>query len=243
MLRRRTYWLCSALAFTCILVSVASVLAPAMADEPEAYADEGNERFDLLVREDIFAGFEGDEKRLARGLAKCEEALAKKPDHAEAMVWRGAIRIFQSSVLFNEGKQAEGFNLFSTGVADMNKAKELEPHSVAVMIPRAAVLINAGRSAPPLIGRPLLEAVRKDFEETYERQKNVLDQIGEHPLGELRMGLADIYRLLDEKDKSKEQLQTLLKELPETEYAERAEEWLAAKPDAKLAHNCIGCHE
>jgi hypothetical protein len=30
--------------------------------------------------------------------------------------------------------------------------------------------------------------------------------------------------------------------LPNTKYAERAKEWLAAKPDAKLAHVCIGCH-
>ncbi|MEO1530127.1 MAG: hypothetical protein AAFX06_32410 [Planctomycetota bacterium] len=214
------------------------------ADEPESKQETyTTERFDLVVREDLFAGFDGDEKRLKRGLQKCEEALKENPDHAEALVWRGAGRTFQSGLLFQKGKQAEGFQLFSQGIADMNKAKELEPHSIAVMIPRAAVLINAGRSAPPLIGRPLLEAVRKDFEEVYERQKDVLDQIGEHPLGELRMGLADIYRLLDEKEKSKAQLQALLKELPETEYAERAEEWLAAKPEAKLAHSCIGCHE
>ncbi|MEL6110503.1 MAG: hypothetical protein AAFU85_31225 [Planctomycetota bacterium] len=243
MSRRRIHRLCCVITLTAVLVPVATVLAPAVADEPDAYAADENERFDLVVREDIFAGFDGDAKRLARGLAKCEEALAKNPEHAEAMVWRGAIRMFQSNVLFNKGKQAEGFSLFSSGVTDMNKAKELAPHSVAVMIPRAAVLINAGRSAPPLIGRPLLEAVREDFESTYERQKDVLDQIGEHPLGELRMGLADIYRLLDQKDKSKQQLEALLKELPDTEYAERATKWLAAKPDAKLAHNCLGCHE
>jgi hypothetical protein len=43
-------------------------------------------------------------------------------------------------------------------------------------------------------------------------------------------------------DKSNEQLRAVEKELPDTKYAARAKEWLAAKPDAKLAHNCIGCH-
>ena len=51
------------------------------------------ERFDNVVREDLFAGFAGDADALARGLKKCDEALAKNPKHAEALVWRGAARV------------------------------------------------------------------------------------------------------------------------------------------------------
>jgi hypothetical protein len=83
----------------------------------------------------------------------------------------------------------------------------------------------------------------KDFTRVYEQQKDHLDKIGEHPLGELRMGLADIHRSLGNQDKSREHLEALVKELPNTDYSKRAEEWLAAKPNAKLAHNCIGCHD
>lgn len=201
------------------------------------------ERFDLLVREDIFAGFNGDAKRLKKGMERCEQKLAEDPEHAEAMVWRGAARVFLSGQKFQQGDTAAGIELWGGGIKDMDQAKRLEPENLAVMIPRAAVMINAGRSAPPIMGRPLLLAVRDDFEQVYQRQKDVLEHIGEHPLGELRMGLADIYRLLKQPEKSTAQLNAVVQELPDSPYASRAKQWLAAPPEARLAHNCIGCHD
>jgi tetratricopeptide (TPR) repeat protein len=199
-------------------------------------------RFDHEVREDIFAGFGGDKEALERGIKKCEVVLEKNPKHAEALVWRGAARVFQAGQLFQAKKQAEGLKLWNSGLKDLDDALELDPKNVGVRIPRAAILVQSGHNAPPQIGKPLLEKARKDFETIFEAQKKHLDKIGRHPHGELRMGLADVYRALGEADKSKEQLEAVVKELPKTKYADRAQEWLAAKADAKLIHNCIGCH-
>ena len=44
-------------------------------------------RFDTEVREDLFAGFGGDAEALARGAKTCDDALAKNPKNAEALVW------------------------------------------------------------------------------------------------------------------------------------------------------------
>ena len=200
------------------------------------------ERFDYRVREDLFAGFSGDKEALQRGLKTCEETLAENPRHAEALVWRGAVRVFKSGAAFRKGDPAAGMKYWTTGLKDMDDAMEIAPDNLGVLIPRATVLLPAGRSAPPSMGKPLLIKVRADFERTYERQKHMLDELGEHPLGELRMGLADVYRLLGEPEKSKTQLEAILKELPGTAYADRATDWLAAAPDKKLAHSCIGCH-
>lgn len=57
------------------------------------------------------------------------------------------------------------------------------------------------------------------------------------------MGLADVYRRLGELDKSREQLLALRAALPDSDYARRAEKWLAADVTLKLSHNCIGCHD
>ena len=92
------------------------------------------------------------------------------------------------------------------------------------------------------MGIPVLKKVREDFERVYERQQNFLDKLGEHPHGELRMGLADVYRALGAPEKSKEQLEAVVKELPDTEYATEAQQWLKAPASKKLSHNCIGCH-
>jgi hypothetical protein len=200
------------------------------------------ERFDYKVRDDLFAGFDGDKEALQRGLETCEEALGENPRHAEALVWRGAVRVFKSRTAFMTGAPALGMKYWTTGLKDMDDAVDIAPDDIGVLIPRAAVLLPAGRAAPPSMGKPLLIKVRADLERTYERQKHILDELGEHPLGELRMGLADVYRLLGEPVKSNAQLKAVLKELPGTDYADRATDWLASAPDKKLAHSCIGCH-
>jgi len=200
------------------------------------------ERFDHVVREDVFAGFKGDEKALERGLKACDDELAKDPKNAEAMVWRGAGRVFQAGQLFQAKKQADGLKAWTGGLKDMDDAVKLEPKNVGVRIPRAAVLMPTSRAVPAAMAKGLLETVRGDFEAIYELRKNDLDKLGTHPKGELRMGLAEVYRRLDQADKSKAQLDAIVKELPDSKYEKRAKEWLAAKPDAILAHNCIGCH-
>jgi hypothetical protein len=203
-------------------------------------ADE--KRFDLVVREDIFAGFNGDKEAMARGVKACDDAIAKDPKNAEALVWRGAGRVFQASDAFRAKNQAEGLKLWLSGLKDMDEAVALEPKNVGVRIPRAAVLLPAARFVSADQSKRLLETVRGDFEAIYAIQKDQFNKLGTHPQGELRMGLAEVYRRLNQPEKSKEQLDTIVKELPNSKYAGRAKEWLAAKADVKLSHNCIGCH-
>lgn len=214
----------------------------AFADEPQAAGTETEARFDMVVREDIFDGFNGDAKAMKRGVAKCDEVLAKNPKHAEAMVWRGGARVFQAGVAFSSGNAGEGMKLWSSGLKDMDTAVELEPDNIAIRIPRAAVLMPASLNVPEFMAKPLLQKSKADFEKILETQKNMLDELGEHPLGELRMGLADVYRRLGEMDKSQSQLEAIKAALPDTEYSDRAEKWLAADVKQKLSHNCIGCH-
>jgi hypothetical protein len=212
------------------------------ANSPPAAEKPAKERFDMTVREDIFAGFGGNKDRLATGLKRCEEALAKNPKHAEALVWRGAVRVFQAGQAFQNQKRDDGLALWTSGTKDLDDAVALEPKNIGVRIPRAVVLMPAAHNVPEGIRKPLVAKIIDDFQTIYDLQKDSFDKLGTHPRGELRMGMADAYRLAGELAKSQEQLKAVVKDLPDTKYAERAKEWLAAKDDAKLVHNCIGCH-
>jgi hypothetical protein len=227
-------------------VAMVSTTGIAIADDPvpAKKSDEPIEqkRFDLIVREDIFAGFSGDTEALGRGDEECNKALKANPKNAEAMVWSGAISVFRAGMLFGQNKPLEAFPLWTAGLKRMDDAVKLEPDNVGVRIPRASVLLPSARNAPEAMAKPLLKSVLEDFEYIYKKQADHLDDLGEHPRGELRMGLADTYRLLGQLDKSKEQLDAIAKELPETEYASEAKKWLASEPTKKLSHNCIGCH-
>ncbi len=231
----------------CLGVCVGCLETPMLAVEPQEPVKvvgpvEEERRFDLIVREDIFAGFGGDEDALKRGENACENALKANPKNAEAMVWRGAIHVFQAGRLFGQKKPVQAIPLWTAGLKDMDDAVKLEPDNVGVRIPRASVLLPAARNTPAAMSAPLLKSVLDDFEFIYNKHAEHLDALGTHPRGELRMGLADTYRLLGKHEKSKEHLEALAEELPDTEYATKAKEWLAAAPNAKLSHNCIGCH-
>src|SRR4051794_12867136 len=72
-------------------------------------------RFDRLVSEDIFAGFRGDGSALARGLARCEEALAKNPIDPQPLVWHGMAVGFLGGKAYREGDPARGRILVDEG--------------------------------------------------------------------------------------------------------------------------------
>jgi len=77
-------------------------------DDPAKTPKSNPARFDLDVREDFFAGFEGDRERLEAGMKKCEEVIAEDSKHAEAMVWLGAGEVFLSGQSFQKGDVAKG---------------------------------------------------------------------------------------------------------------------------------------
>src|SRR5262245_45779758 len=99
------------------------------------------QRFDLKVRNDFFAGLAGNQEALDRGMKACEEALAADPKNAEAMVWHGSGLYFQAGRAFQSGDQQKGMDLWTRGLKEMKTAEELAPDSIGVLIPRGAVLL------------------------------------------------------------------------------------------------------
>ena len=78
------------------------------------------QRFDFKVREDMFAGIDGDKEAFDRAMKLIDDTLAKQPDHAEALVWRGDGRVFMAGQAFQRGDIAAGRKLYAEGLADMD---------------------------------------------------------------------------------------------------------------------------
>ena len=113
-------------------------------------------RFDMEVRADFFAGFTGDETAFTRAMARCEEVLAGNPVHAEALVWHGSGTLNLAGRAFQRGDIKTGLELWTKGLAEMNKAVELAPDDVAVRIPRGATLFEA---IPPMTSITKIDSV------------------------------------------------------------------------------------
>jgi len=201
------------------------------------------ERFDMKVRNDFFAGFAGDKAALERGMKICEDALAADPKNAEALVWHGSGLLFESSGMFASGDNQHAVPLWTRGLEEMDKAVELAPDDVGVRIPRGAVLLTASHYLPEVqMAKPLIEKGVEDYQHTYDLQKEYFATLGTHPRGELLFALAEGYSRLGKEDKATEYFNEIVKTLPGTVYAKRADAWSQTKSLPASETGCVGCH-
>lgn len=223
------------------VVLATAIFAPSLAAQQPA-----QQRFDMAVRADFFAGFGGDAARLARGMQICERTLTDNPKHAEAMVWHGAGLSFQAGMAFQKGDMTTGGELWDRGQAEMDAAVALAPESVAVLIPRGALLLQATMNMPAEMGRPLLERAVGDYEKVLAIQtaSGSFGTLGDHPKGELLFGLAEGYSRLGQPDKARMYFDRLMKDAASSGHVPQAKEWLATGTLPKgTALGCVGCHK
>jgi tetratricopeptide (TPR) repeat protein len=201
------------------------------------------ERFDYKVRNYFFAGFAGDAASLEKGMKICEDILASNPKNAEAMVWHGADKFYQSGIAFRNGDQQNGIELSRRGQKQMDDAAELAPDDLGVRIVRGAVLLTASHQMnKPDMARPLIEKGVTDFEKAYSVQGPDLGKLGTHPRGELMIGLADGYSRLGNQEKAQAWFERIQKELKGTPYEKSATVWLETKSLAPSQAGCLSCH-
>ncbi len=201
------------------------------------------ERFDMRVRNDFFAGFAGNQQALDRAMKVCEEEMAHNPANAAALVWHGSGVFFESRNYFRSGDRAKGVEFWERGLGEMDKAVEMAPDDLGVRIPRGAVLLTASRALPDADrAHPLIEKGVGDFEHALEIQQAYFDKLGTHPRGELLIGLADGYARLGKDDQATAYFERIRAALPGTAYAASAEKWLATKTLAPREAGCLGCH-
>jgi hypothetical protein len=220
------------------VLTLAVMLAPAHTSQ-EVPAWDYN-----VVRADMFAGLAGDAARFAKAMAFCEQMLARHPKHPEALVWHGSGLFFEAGQAFQKGDMAKGGPLWERGLAEMNEAVALAPDSLAVVIPRGAVLLQASRFVPPAMARPLLETALRDYEHVLALQKSYFHTLGDHPKGELLFGLADGHARLGDNVKARMYFERLIADAPSSGQAPRGRAWLetGVVPEAK-GLGCFGCHK
>lgn len=200
------------------------------------------DRFDHIVRNNFFLGFTGNEKAFEAGMKTAEETLAENPKHPEALVWHGAGLFFRSGKLFQKQDFQNAVPLYERGLAEMDQAVALSPDRIGVRVPRGSALMGAARNIKdPARARPLLERAASDFQRVYDIQQRYLDKLGDHPLGELLMGLADTYYRLGDETKAAVYFEKLLAIGKVSGHEEEAKEWLATRKLSKPV-TCVGCH-
>ncbi|HYP09503.1 MAG TPA: hypothetical protein VER03_24980 [Bryobacteraceae bacterium] len=193
-------------------------------------------RLDKTVVGEFFAGLRGDNDAMARAMKTTETILATNPKHAEALVWHGI-------GLLSQSRQSP--ELFARAQKEMEEAGQLEPDNIGVRIPRGATYMGAGRQfaeRSPEMGRAWIAKGLADYQHVYEMRRNHLATMGEHPAGELLLGIADANSRLGNMDRAAEFFDRITTQLPNSEYAKRAALWKETKSLSAAQAGCIGCH-
>jgi len=200
------------------------------------------ERFDYQVRDDMFRAFGGNEAALKNAMAKIDGTLAAEPDHAEALVWRGAATYWKAGEAYRGGDVAAARTLAAAAMADMDRALALQPRTIGVLIPRAAVLLVAARTQPdPARARDLAARAAANYETALALRESAFDKLGQHNRGEYLSGLAEAWAIAGEREKSETYLRRIVADLPGSPYAERASAKLGDWSDRRPL-NCQTCH-
>jgi tetratricopeptide (TPR) repeat protein len=200
------------------------------------------DRFDMTVRDDFFAGFAGNRAALGRGMKKCEEILAANPKDAEAMVWHGSGIFFESGQAAQKQDYPQAAELYKRGLDEMAAAVALAPESVAVVIPRGATLLTASHFIPGDNGKELLKTGLADYEKVYQLQRSYFDTLPGHASGELLFGLAEGYQRMGDEARAREWFQKLASITdPENGHLKQAKDYLqSGKLNGPVT--CVGCH-
>jgi tetratricopeptide (TPR) repeat protein len=127
---------------------------------------------------------------------------------------------------------------------EMDGAVALEPDNVGVRIPRGAFLLQATRTMPPAMSRPLIEKALGDYEHTLGLQASYFATLGDHPKGELLFGLAEGYSRLGDLDSARKYFDRLIHDAPGSGQAPKARLWLDTGTLPKTTGlGCVGCHK
>ena len=208
------------------------------ADDAEAH------RLSMDVRRAFFRAVQGEPGAMEEALTRLEEVLAEHPQHAEAMVYHGSLKLARSGAAFETGDAQRGMELWMGGLAEMDRAVELAPQDLGVRIPRGATLLFVSREAPPEQAPALLARTLEDYGFAYAHQREHLELISSHARGELLLGLADAHRRLGHPEEARELFETLAELEPESGYGAEARAQLAAGPEGteRPVRLCQGCH-
>jgi tetratricopeptide (TPR) repeat protein len=225
-------------------MTMTTMLVAALLLGPSQDAQNGAERFDMVVRADFFAGFAGDEARLRKGMETCETVLARNPGDAEALVWHGSGLVFQAGRAFARGDMASGVAMWDRGLKEMNDAAAIAPDNVGVLITQGATLFIASANVPGDAVSPLIEQAIANYEKVLAIQAPYFATLGDHPRGELLFGLAEGYARLGRTDMARKYFDRLVNEAPQSGQAPRGRAWLDTGVVPKASGlGCVGCHK
>lgn len=228
-----------------VVTVLIAIPAAAVAQMPEPPITDTRLTVHTLVREDIFAGFlQNDLNRLGRAEKNLARLLESRPsERADVLAWQGSVALTRAA-LASEAKQQVEFKQHYQRALDLyDEAMRLSPDGVGVFA-------ITGGSQASLADRLPAEERARSWERAYSAYQRLwtlqgasIEKLPLHHKGEVLSGLAQSAQRTGRNDEANAEIDRILKLLPGTQYATRAQQW---KDDpssrAQVKVTCQTCH-
>lgn len=189
----------------------------------------GYRGFERQVFADFIKAAQGDEDARQNLVAACERAIEADPKHAEAIAWRGATRMFEAGAASADGKFMAAMNHTNAALADLSKARELEPENPGVRMVAAQTLLNLARYHP--IENMASGYAKQGIEDAKAALSKLYNNWDKQPAdvkGQLMMGVAEGYDKLGKATEARDWCNRVIGAVPGTAWAQQAQDWIVA---------------
>lgn len=191
--------------------------------------ESGYRAFEHEVFGDFVQAAGGDDEARKRLIAACERAISANAEHAEAIAWRGAVKMFEAGEASSSGDFRAAMNHVTAALTDLERARTLEPENPGVRMVAANMLLNLAKNHP--IESMASGYAKQGIEDAKAALSKLYDNWDKQPAdvkGQLLMGVAEGYAKLGKTVEARDWCNRVLGAVPGTTWAEQAQAWIDA---------------
>jgi len=198
-----------------------------------------------IVREDIFAGYDGNMERLARGETNLEALLVERPQaKATLMAWKGSIALTRAVYANEAGRSAEFEQQYRKALEFFAEALRLDSKDTGVLAVTGGSYAVFADRLPDKLRAEAWAASYKAYSALWQAQAGLLEHFPLHIKGELLAGMAQSAQRTGHPAESAEFVSRIVNTMPKTPYASMAQKWMDNPETASRTKlTCMSCHE
>lgn len=227
-----------------MLIVLLGVAIGVTAQSPEPPLSDTRLTVHTLLREDVFAGFMGnDMARFERGERNIEQLLKDRPNQrGYLLAWRGATTLYRAVLAHEAGNKEEFLKQFEASRAAFAEATKLLTDVGVVATTGGSLAIFADRLPEPYRAQAWADSYAH-YATLWKMQAAVVEKLPVHHRGELLAGLAQTAQRTGRTAEMNEHLDRMLVLMPGTPYEATAKQWKADPASAATSKlTCKACH-
>lgn len=221
------------------------LISAAAAQSPAPPLTDSRLTVHTLLREDIFAGFMGDNlARFSRAEQNLEVLLKERPaERANLLAWKAGTSVYRAVLAHESGKADEFRRLYDEAGQGFAAAAQLAPGNDGVAAITGGTLAVFADRLPEDRRAAAWAQAYDAYSLLWKQQGANIEKLPVHLKGELLAGLTQSAQRTSRSDEAAQYLEKMLALLPNTPYEPMAQQWKANPASAPTTNlTCKNCH-